>query len=279
MTTTPLRPDQAIESNFPSLKRRSYRIRFPRPDDPLTQDTEWCEVFLDDEWRTFRFHDYSEIYSIPGLYERLFYKTLKCSSPLKVVDLLAETVAEYDVRPEELRVLDVGAGNGMVGQRLHELGVEEVVGIDIIPEAAAATDRDRPGMYDDYIVGDLTELRDEQRSRIEAAGVNCMTVVAALGFGDIPVRAFTSAYNFVEPGGWVAFNLKEQFVDLEDSTGFAKLIRRLTESDMLRMHSYRRYCHRLSVSGERLYYVAMVARKRADVGEELIQQVLTEAAA
>ena len=35
------------------------------------------------------------------------------------------------------------AGNGMVGQELRAIGAEHIVGIDIIPEAATATARDR----------------------------------------------------------------------------------------------------------------------------------------
>ena len=39
---------------------------------------------------------------------------------------------------------------------------------------------------------------------------------------------------------------------------------------MINAHVYRRYCHRLSVQGKPLYYVAMVARKVHDVPDSLL---------
>lgn len=42
---------------------------------------------------------------------------------------------------------------------------------------------------------------------------NCLTSVAALGFGDIPPRAFFEALRLVATNGWVALNLKETFLD------------------------------------------------------------------
>jgi hypothetical protein len=51
--------------------------------------------------------------------------------------------------------------------------------------------------------------------------------VAALGFGDIPTKAFHQALHFVKPGGWVVFNIKETFLNASDTTGFSRLIRHL----------------------------------------------------
>ena len=46
----------------------------------LDQDSEWCVVETADGRRRIRLHDYADIYAIPGLYERLFYDVLRCSS-------------------------------------------------------------------------------------------------------------------------------------------------------------------------------------------------------
>ncbi|MFD1519829.1 methyltransferase, partial [Pseudonocardia yunnanensis] len=110
----------------------------------LDQDEEWCEVLVDGRRDRIRFHDYHRIYDIPGMYERLFYDMLECVSPRLVRDLLATALAEHAMKAENLRVLDVGAGNGMVGEEIRTLGVDTVHGVDILEEAAAATRRDRP---------------------------------------------------------------------------------------------------------------------------------------
>jgi hypothetical protein len=111
----------------------------------LAQDQEWIDINLDGKWQRKRLHDYEELYSIPGLYEAIFNRTLKCSSPVRVVSLLADVMAEAGDSLEDLRVLDLGAGNGMVGHELNNLNVATCIGIDIIPEAREATLRDRPG--------------------------------------------------------------------------------------------------------------------------------------
>jgi predicted TPR repeat methyltransferase len=160
-------------------------------------------------------------------------------------------------------VLDVGAGNGMVGEQLAAIGIETIVGTDILPEAAAAAERDRPGIYDDYLVLDLTDLDDETRRGLEALELGALTCVAALGFGDIPPAALAAAYDVLVPSGWLAFSIKEDFLEESGGSGFARLIRELVDSGMLEIRAQKRYRHRLAASGDPVHYIAVVARKRS----------------
>lgn len=220
---------------------------------------------VDGEVRRIRFHDYHEIYTVPGLYEQLFYDELKCDSPRTIASLLGEQLD--DTSAADLRVLDVGAGNGMVGEELDRMGAKHIVGVDIIEEAAEAAQRDRPGIYDDYVVVDLTDVPPATHAELSEHRFNCLTTVAALGFGDIPPEAFTEAYNLVEDGGLIAFNIKERFVEDGDRSGFEELISQSLENGTMDLQAERRYRHRLSVAGDPLYYMAMVARKRADIAD------------
>ena len=240
-------------------------VTFPSTgDDRVSQDREWCRVVIDGEERTIRFHDYHEIYAIPGLYETIFHEHLKCRSPAEVVGLLDEQMHAAGEDPAGLSVIDVGAGNGLVGEELRGLGARAAVGVDIIPEAAEAAARDRPDVYDDYLVCDLTALGDDDRDRLCAEAPNCMTTVAALGFDDMPPDAFTQAFDLIPEGGWVAFNIKADFLDGDDSTGFRKLIARMLGSGVLDECARRRYRHRLSMTRDPLDYVAVVGRKRRE---------------
>ncbi len=250
---------------------RHFRLRFPTPAgaDPASfdQDEEWCEVEIDGRWRRIRFHDYHEVFEVPGLYEALFARRLKCDSPSRIVGLLEDVLGDFPQDPSDLRVLDVGAGNGMVGEELRRAGVGQVMGIDIIPEARTAAERDRHGVYRDYLVADLTALEEPQRSRIERFGPNCLTVVAALGYGDIPTEAFLSACEFIPEGGWIVFNIKEDFlVERGDQSGFSARWRSLQRDGLLEVQAMRRYRHRLSIHGEPLHYVAIVGMKTGDIG-------------
>jgi predicted TPR repeat methyltransferase len=239
-----------------------YEIEFPQ-NGSLDQDEEWCLVQEDGSSLKLRFHDYAQIYERPGLYEQLFYEHLECSSPTTVARLLERELKRAGVDAGSLGVLDVGAGNGMVGEQLAEVGIETIVGTDILPEAAAATERDRPEIYDDYLVLDLTALDDEARRDLESRELNALTCVAALGFGDIPPAALAAAYDVLVPSGWLAFSIKEDFLEERGGSGFARLIRELVDRGMVEIRAQRRYRHRLTASGEPLHYMAVVAAKRS----------------
>ena len=243
---------------------KPFDITFPRGrEEDRDQDEEFCEVEIDGEVRRIRFHDYHEIYEHKGMYEQLFYTELKCDSPRTIAGLLGEQVDNDGAAA--LRVLDVGAGNGMVGEELDRMGAKHIVGVDIIEEAAEAAQRDRPGIYDDYYVVDLTDIPEDTHEAMRGHRFNCLTSVAALGFGDIPPEAFAAAFNMVENGGMIAFNIKERFVTDGDKSGFEELIQRALDDGTMELQAERRYRHRLAVSGDPLYYMAMIARKRADV--------------
>lgn len=249
-----------------------YRLHFP-PDDLTALDQGSTYFLIDEDGQRSRvlFHDYAAIYDRPGLYEQLFYDRLKCSSPGKVTDLLHKSVVAAGCVPSSLRVLDVGAGNGMVGELLLQQGVSRVVGLDIIEEAALATERDRPGIYDAYYVLDLTRISHEQRAELASWNLDAMVCVAALGFGDIPVEAFRVAYNLVADGGWVGFNIKESFLDQKDESGFSRLVQRLLHEGYLELHHLERYCHRLSIEGQPLHYYALIGRKQREIDDECVR--------
>jgi len=252
---------------------KRHRIQFPVLEaSKLGQDEVYFYLLDGDKKRKIRFHDYNEIYKVPGLYEQLFYDRLKCQSPSKVAAILHSSVSQSHENLSELRVLDFGAGNGMMGDELKKHGVARLVGVDIIPEAGAATERDRPGVYDAYYIEDFCNLNQETRERIASWSFDCLTTVAALGFGDIPPKAFIEAFNIIQSQGWVAFNIKETFLDHTETSGFSRLMRELIFSEYLDLYHLERYRHRLSIEGKPLYYFAIAGRKNGDITPEFLKQ-------
>lgn len=245
-------------------------LRLPEDSASMRQDEEWFEYVIDGKSERVGMHDYADIFSVPGLYEKIVYERLKCCSPSYVANLLESVANEYCADTGTFRVLDVGAGNGMVGEELQELGIESVLGVDITPEAKEATHRDRPDIYDDYRIVDLTELDEKNEAVIKKFEPNCLTTVAALGFGDIPPEAFISALDFIATPGWLAFNVKESFLDGGEQTGFSQLICRLNNQKFIRTLCHRRYQHRVSVTGEPLFYVAVIAKKVKELDDSIL---------
>ncbi|MDH4192225.1 MAG: class I SAM-dependent methyltransferase, partial [Betaproteobacteria bacterium] len=196
---------------------------------------------------------------------------LKCTSPEKVVAILQHAMSSEPWRFNELRVLDLGAGNGMVGEELQKHGVARIVGVDISSPAAVAVQRDRPGIYDEFYTMDMSNMADSARDELASWRFNCMITVAALGFGDIPVRVFAEAFNLVENGGWVAFNIKETFLDNRDTSGFSVFIKNLILSEYLDVYHMERYRHRLSMDGQPLYYFGVACRKAGAIPKSMME--------
>ena len=245
-----------------TLPQGTLPVYLPEASEGVEQDNEWFEFEDQGQRRRLRLHDYAEIYDTPGLYESLVYRALECRSPERVVRPLEEAMAGRGKSLAELRVADLGAGNGIVGELLRLAGARELVGIDILPEAAKATRRDRPQTYDDYVVTDLTESDPAAEERLRSFAPNCLVTVAALGFGDIPPEAFVKAFNLLPPGGWLAMCIKDRFLEEDDDSGFGRLVRSMVADGTIEVLHRESYVHRLSIAGKELHYVAVIARKQ-----------------
>ncbi len=242
---------------------QGLQVAFPRAGTGLDQDEEWVVVYHDGEWQKIRLHDYNDLFAVPGLYEKWVYDVLGCRSPQQVRSLLLPCLQEAGETPASLSVLDLGAGNGYVVGVLAEAGVNRFVGVDINPNAATAAERDRPGLYEDFIIDDLTDLSNEHASILDRHSFNCLTCVAALGFGDIPPEVFVEAYNRIDNGGWIVFTIKSDFLDDDDDrSGFSGLIRHMLQSNLLELVTRQSFEHRKSSDGNALIYDAFIGRKR-----------------
>ena len=256
-------PVQAMDSQKSSDGRFLFRI--PLEAEELDQDEEWFSVRLNGSWKTLRIHDYDKLYQTPGLYEALLYDVLECRSPQRLVRLLCLVLENWSLEPEDLRVLDLGAGNGLVGERLQEVGIECMVGVDILQEAADATLRDRPNIYSDYVVTDLCDPAPTEHKRLQESRSNCLITVAALGFGDIPPAAFRNAFNLIETPGWMGLTIKDAFLESKDKKEFGGFIKHMIDERIISVEAQMRIHHRKSLSGDPLFYTALIGRKLRNI--------------
>ena len=238
-----------------------YKVKYPEKECQLDQDEEWITLVSEGRTEKIRLQDYEKLYSIPGLYEEIIYEQLQCNSPQVVCSMLKEEIEKTKEQAAGLRVLDFGAGNGIVGECLDKMiGCDTIVGVDIVEEALEATSRDRPGLYDDYYVMDLSKLDDRKEKQLAKWDFNALVTVAALGYDHIPTRAFLNAYNMLDDGAWVAFNIRDKFLSEQDDSGYKEILNAMM-GDNFTVLQDRCYCHRLSLSGEPLDYYAIVGRK------------------
>ena len=86
-----------------SISTDDFILRLPdEAHSAADQDEEWFEVEHRGRTRRLRFHDYADIYSIPGLYERLIYDELRCESPRVIAGLVADLLADRAAVRERL---------------------------------------------------------------------------------------------------------------------------------------------------------------------------------
>ncbi len=259
---------ETSEANKHDLQLKAsqeIKITFPKTSETYSQDQEYCVICLDGVSKKIRFHDYDEVYSIPGLYESIFYEHMKCSSPGVVCEMLRRGLESHGTSPSSLSVVEIGAGNGMVGIELQQLGVPKIIGVDILIEAKLAAYRDRPEVYDDYYAIDLTNVPEEIEQSILKERLNTLVSVAALGFDDLPPLAYAKAFNMITEQGWIALNIKDQFFSSDDDSGFDKLLKRMIKEDILTILKKEKYCHRLAIDQTPLNYFAVVGRKNRNI--------------
>lgn len=225
----------------------------------ISPDERWMEFGPPGKRRTVGFHDYAQIYAEPGLYERVFIEELGMRSTFEVVRLFGEVLEREGLDPEAQRVLDVGAGNGIGGEALRALGVGSVLAVDLEPAAREAAQRDRPGVYEEFVVADL--LTDA--SRFAQNGLTAVVALSAIGPGHVPPEALRRTLRLLEPGGLYAFAVMPALLPGSDdevglATGYPDyLAELLAQSEELERAAY---VHRRQAGGSPHEAVALVGR-------------------
>lgn len=207
-------------------------------------------------------HDYERIYRVPGLYEHIVQDVLQCRSPQAAAGGLADALTRLEIAPSEIVLLDVGAGTGIVGELVRELGVRTVIGVDALEAAWSACLRDRPHVYHDYLVGNLAAPSPDFLARLRRHRLSGLISAGAFGGTHAPPAALLGALEFLPAGAPVVFTIDERWMLPDEPGGFRTLVTELLDSGELRLLERSRFRHRLSTSGRPIHYELIVASKR-----------------
>lgn len=229
------------------------------PDADQTEEA-FTVSYRDGASERLRIHDYGRIYAIAGLYEEVVQRQLRCASPAKIAEVLLRIAKREGREPRMLRVLDLGAGNGVVGEKLRERGVEVLVGTDSAADARRAANRDRPGLYSSYVVGDSSGV-PQLGTIVRELGINCIVCAGALGFEHIEAGSFAELWDLLPPGAMFALTVHEDLVEPGSSDIGDELALMGSEEDATELVVWERFRHRVSVAGEPIHYVAVGALK------------------
>ncbi|WP_210588337.1 class I SAM-dependent methyltransferase [Streptomyces sp. GESEQ-35] len=204
-------------------------------------------------------HQYTRIYAVPGLYEHVVQERLQCRSPQVAAAGFLRAAARLGLEPGSMTVLDVGAGTGLVGELVRRGGVAQVVGVDSLTAARVASLRDRPGVYVDYVVGDF--LRgDTLREALRPYALGGLVSAGAFGGTHATPQALENALAVLSPGAPVAFTIDERWMDESDPDGFGAAVERLVAGGGLAVMERTRFQHRVTTTGEPIFYQLVVGR-------------------
>ena len=208
----------------------------------------------------FRLHEYERVYAVPGLYEEVVQRRLHSASATVLAQLLTACAEDAGTPAADLAVFDLGAGNGVSGEELRARGVGKIVASDGITQARDAARRDRPGLYAEYLVGDTDDL-PEVPGLIREHGLNALVCAGALGLGHITAASFHRLWCAFPPGAWFSVSLHEDLAEPGGSDFGDYLAGFEAREDGGKILLREPFRHRLTMTGEPITYVAIVARK------------------
>jgi hypothetical protein len=206
-------------------------------------------------------HDYERLYGVPGLYEHIVQDLLGCRSPQVAVEGLAGALTELKIDPGEVVLLDLGAGTGLVGELASRVGVSTIIGFDALPAARAACLRDRPGVYRDYLVGDLAAGEPGLLAAIRRHRPTALISAGAMGGTHAPPPALANAMAPLPEDAPVVFTIDERWMHTDAPGGYRTAVKRLLDSGELRLLRRSRFQHRVTTTGEPIHYELVVGAR------------------
>lgn len=121
--------------------------------------------------------------------------------------LSARVLARHLTRIDAARVLDAGAGTGAAGEALSELGVQDMVAIDLSAEMLLRAAE--KGLYRRTVAADLSFPIDE----FGADSFDAAILVGVFSYGQAPPESFNEVLRLVRSGGVVVFTLRTDFYE------------------------------------------------------------------
>ena len=116
----------------------------------------------------------------------------------------AEALARH-VADRSARVLDAGAGTGMVGEELARLGFRHITALDLSPGMLKTANE--KSVYEELVVGELGKPLDFETGRFDAA-----TCIGTLTIGHAPPESLDELVRVTKAGGAIVFSMRTDYL-------------------------------------------------------------------
>lgn len=251
------------------MNKTKFDIRLPKNSQYSRADEEYFFLTENGNERKIMLQDYIELYKIPRFYEYFAFEYLKYQSPQVLSTLLIDEIKKDKQSVAELEVLEIGSGSGLMAKELKSLGIQSIIGTDILPQAAEAALRDYPAVYDNYYVEDWIQLSKKTADILKRKTFNCLVCCSALSH--IPISAFKNAYNMIGKDGWIVFNISKLAWEDKSAAGFINNHSWVNNPELFELKSQYTYLHRNRTNGDPIDYIAFIGIKRGACYEEKVK--------
>ncbi len=137
-------------------------------------------------------------------YESELEQDFEYQSPQRAASVFAKRV------PREAKILDAGAGTGLVGARLSALGYNNLVAMDM--SQGMLEEARKKQVYMDFhqmVMGESLDYPTDSFDAVISVGV--------LTIGHAPAGSFDELVRITKPGGYIVFSLRP---DVYENNGF-----------------------------------------------------------
>lgn len=123
-----------------------------------------------------------------------------------IVKTLDDAVQEElkDTPKENIKVMDAGAGTGLVGVELHKFGFTTIDALDISP--GMLNEAKKKNVYTKFI---CTALGDQRIPEVETGEYDVLICIGVFAIAHVPPVALTEMMRMVRPGGLVCCGVRD----------------------------------------------------------------------
>ena len=137
-------------------------------------------------------------------YERDLSTEFEYRSPRRAAEILVAHV------PRDARILDAGAGTGLVGEILASMGYRRMVAMDL--SQGMLEEARKKGVYEDFHQMVMGETLDYETGSFDA-----VITVGVLTVGHAPASSLDELVRVTRPNGHIVFSLRP---DVYENSGF-----------------------------------------------------------
>lgn len=154
-----------------------------------------------------------------------------------MADYLLEMVENAGMKKEQLTILDVAAGTGLVGEELKKAGfnVEKVTALDMCPDMLEVARKKK-------VYGGLVQssFGTTKPAGMKARSYDCVIMCGGFAAGHVPLASLHTMARLCKKGGFVINSMTKQYADFVDEYKFIDQYMEELEEEGIWKIQYRR---------------------------------------